>query len=466
VKKTLNKKLGFGFLLAIIVSIFIVNIVSKIMIDKEFNQYLSEEHKTKVNKIVDLIEELQLKEGQNQSIAKDEITRYAVLENYYIEVRDNENSLIFTSGKDHLTGNKMMNSMMNNMMGNMMDKNHNMRIGDYIEEKYKLNINNEDSGTVIIGYFGNWNVSEEAMNFKTTLNKSLLISGIIALTLGLLISFIISKGLTIPLIKISKTADEMRKGNLGIRANIKTGTMEIDNLSESINYLAETLQNQEMLRKRLSSDMAHEIRTPLTTLKTYIEAIMDGVWEPTKERFESCYEEIERITKLTETLQNLSKMEEGNIIINKSKINISIEIEKILNTFEATYSKKHLKFKRDIPLNILGNLDKDKFKQIMYNLLSNSYKYSKEGGEVIIRLKKDNNLIEIYVEDNGMGIPKNDLPFIFERFYRGDLSRTRETGGSGIGLTITKGFVEAHGGRIEVESIYEKGSIFKLTLPV
>jgi len=341
-----------------------------------------------------------------------------------------------------------------------------MRIGDYIEEKYKLNINNEDSGTIIIGYFGNWNVSEEAMNFKTTLNKSLLVSGVIALTLGLLISFIISKGLTIPLIKISKTADEMRKGNLGIRANIKTGTMEIDNLSESINYLAETLQNQDMLRKRLSSDMAHEIRTPLTTLKTYIEAIMDGVWEPTKERLESCHEEIERITKLTETLQNLSKVEEGNIIINKIKINISKEIEKILNTFEATYSKKNLKLKKEIPLNIFANLDKDKFKQIMYNLLSNAYKYSKDGGEVIIKLRKNNNLIEIYVKDNGMGIPKNDLPYIFERFYRGDLSRTRETGGAGIGLTITKEFVEAHGGKIEVESIYEKGSIFKLTLPV
>lgn len=465
-KRTLNKKLGFGFLFAIVVSIFIVNVVSKIMIDKEFNQYLSEEHKSKVNKIIKLVEELELKEGEDKSIEEDEIIRYAVLENYYIEVRDTENNLVLTSGKDHLIHNNMMNSMMGNMMGSMMDGKHNMQVGDYIEEEYNLSVNNKYSGMVIIGYYGNWNVSEEAIDFKETLNKSLLISGIVALVLGLLISIIISRGLTIPLIKISKTAEEMRKGNLGTRVDIKTNTIEIDNLSKSINYLAETLQKQEMLRKRLSSDMAHEIRTPLTTVKTYIEAIMDGIWEPTNEKLKSCHEEIERITKLTEGIQNLSKIEEENITLNKTKINVSVEIEKILNTFEATYRSKNIKTIIDIDSNIIANLDGDKFKQIMYNILSNSYKYSKVDGEVSISLKKDKGLIKIKVEDSGIGISKEDLPYIFERFYRGDLSRARETGGSGIGLTITKALVEAHGGNIEVESIREKGSLFKVTLPL
>lgn len=461
-KKTLNKKLGFGFLLAIIVSIFIVNIVSKIMIDNEFNEYLSEEHKAKVNKIIKLVQEVQLKDGEDESIEKDQIKRYAVLENYYIEVRDAENNLIFTSGKNHLIHNNMMNSMMGNMMGG----NHNMQVGDYIEEKYKLNINNEDSGTIIIGYYGNWNVSEEAMNFKETLNKSLLISGGVAVALGLLLSIIISRGLTIPLISISKTAKEITKGNLATRVDIKTNTIEIENLSESINYLAETLQKQEMLRKRLSSDIAHEIRTPLTTLKTYIEAIMDGIWEPTKEKLESCHEEIERITKLTEGIQNLSKIEEENIIIDKMKVNVSMEMEKILDTFKATYRRKNIKTTLDIDSDIIVNLDIDKFKQIMYNLLSNSYKYSNIDGEVYISLKKDKDLIKIKVEDNGIGISKDDLPYVFERFYRGDISRARATGGSGIGLTITKAFVEAHGGKIEVESVKEKGSVFKVTLPI
>jgi two-component system, OmpR family, sensor histidine kinase BaeS len=258
----------------------------------------------------------------------------------------------------------------------------------------------------------------------------------------------------------------MTKGNLGARAEFKTVTREIDNLSRSINYLAETLLQQEMLRKRLTSDMAHEIRTPLTTLKTHIEAIMDGIWEPTKDRLESCHEEIERITKLAEGLQNLAKIEQATLVVYKTKFDVSNELMKIVNSFEAMYRNKNLKTNTVIAYGIIANLDKDKFKQIMYNLLSNAYKYSRDAGYVSIRLEKENNFIKIEVEDNGIGIPDKDLPYIFERFYRGDVSRSRETGGAGIGLTITKTLVEAHGGRIDVESVEGKGSIFRLRLPV
>lgn len=461
-KGSLNKKLGYGFLFASIISILIVGVISNRMIDNQFNQYLSGEHKSRVSKIINLVKELYLRQGEDMTIENEEITRYAILENYYIEVRDKQNKLIFTSGKDHLMGNSTMNSM----MGGMMSGYHNMRVGEYIEEKYPLSLNNQDMGTIIIGYFGSWNVSQEAMSFKMAFNQSLIVSGIAALALGLVISLIISRGLTVPLIKISKAADEMTRGNLDTRADVKTGTREVDDLSESINYLAETLQQQEMLRKRLTSDMAHEIRTPLTTLKTHIEAIMDGIWEPTGDRLESCHEEVERIIKLTEGLQNLARTEQANLVVNKISFNVSNEVLKILDTFEPMYRSKALKINRLITSDIMVNLDRDKFRQIMYNLLSNSYKYSREGGEVFVRLRRNNNFINIEVEDNGIGIPEKDLPYIFERFYRGDLSRSRDTGGAGIGLTITRALVEVHGGKIQAESTEGKGSIFKLTLPV
>lgn len=461
-KGSLYKKLSFGFLFTIIISILIVNLISNKMIDNQFNQYLSEEHKSRVNKIINLVEDLYLKQDENKISDNEEIMRYAVLENFYIEVQDKESNIIFTSGKDHLLSNNMMNSM----MGEMMKRYHNMRVGEYIEEKYPLEINNNNTGTIIIGYFGNWNASQEAMSFKMTFNKSLILSGIAALIIGLIISLIISKGFSIPLVKISSTADEMTKGNLGIRADIKTNTREIYNLSKSINYLAETLQQQEALRKRLSSDMAHEIRTPLTTLKTHIEAIMDGIWEPTRDRLLSCYEELERITKLTDNLQNLDKVEQTNLVINKTKLNVTSEVRKILNTFEPMYGNKNIIIIPDLEDEVIASIDSDKFKQIMYNLLSNAYKYSNEGSKVSVRLIKDYNWIRIEVEDNGIGIDERDLPYIFERFYRGDISRSRETGGAGIGLTITKTLVEAHGGKIEVESVKGKGSIFRFKLPI
>jgi signal transduction histidine kinase len=461
-KGSLYKKLSIGFLFTLIISILIVSIVSNKMIDNQFNQYLSQEHKSRVNNIIKLVEELYLKQDKNSVLDNEEIMRYAVLENFYIEVRDKESNLIFTSGKEHL----MPNNMMNSMMGGMMNGYYNMRAGEYIEEKYPLEINNNSVGTIIIGYFGNWNASQEAMSFKMTLNQSLIIAGIAALIIGLLISLVISRGFTIPLVKISMTADEMTKGNLGIRAQVKTNTSEIYNLSKSINYLAETLQQQDTLRKRLSSDMAHEIRTPLTTVKTYIEAIMDGIWEPTKERLASCYEELERITRLTDNLQNLAKVEQANLVINKVKFDVSSEIKKILNTFEPMYGNKNILIIPEIEDGIIVNLDRDKFKEIMYNLLSNAYKYSEKDDTVSVRLKREDNWVKIEVEDNGIGIDEKDLPFIFERFYRGDISRSRDTGGAGIGLTITKTLVEVQGGKIEVESIKGKGSIFRIKLPM
>ncbi len=167
----------------------------------------------------------------------------------------------------------------------------------------------------------------------------------------------------------------MRMGNLNIRSNIKSNTTEIQELSNSINYLAETLQQQEALRKRLTSDMAHEIRTPITTLKTHVEAIIDGIWEPTEERLQVFYEELERLTNLVNNLRNISKLEKAETVVNKTNLNITKEIEKVVETFNPLYEKSGFKIVTKLEKDIYGFIDKDKLKQIMHNLLSNSHKY-------------------------------------------------------------------------------------------
>ncbi len=252
----------------------------------------------------------------------------------------------------------------------------------------------------------------------------------------------------------------MRMGNLNIRSNIKSNTTEIQELSNSINYLAETLQQQEALRKRLTSDMAHEIRTPITTLKTHVEAIIDGIWEPTEERLQVFYEELERLTNLVNNLRNISKLEKAETVVNKTNLNITKEIEKVVETFNPLYEKSGFKIVTKLEKDVYGFIDKDKLKQIMHNLLSNSHKYLNEDGLVKVSLSKGEDKILIKVEDNGEGIPKEDLPHIFERFYRSDVSRNKTTGGTGLGLTITKTLVEAHGGHIRVESKMGVGTKF------
>ncbi|WP_411682851.1 ATP-binding protein [Clostridium thailandense] len=464
-KMSLMKKLSVVFLLTVLGAILIAGFVSNYMVGKEFNNYLVDEHKDKVNKIIVTAQDLYNDKTGFTNSNKDELLRYAVLEELYIQVKDISGNIIFDSGNSHLQHKNMMESMMGNMMQSGMGKYSNMSAGEYKEETHPLVKDKKNIGMIVVGYFGTSYLSQGALTFKMTLNHSFILSGFIALIFGLGISFILARQLTNPLVKITKTANEMRKGDLTVRSEIRTKTREIEELSASINYLAETLQNQEMLRKRMTSDMAHEIRTPLTTLKTHVEALLDGIWEPTEERLQSFYDEIERLTSLVDNLRNLAKLEQADSKLNKTKFNLSSELEKIILSFEPLYSKDSHTIMSNIDKNVWVYMDKDKLKQIMHNLLSNGYKYLKPQGKVVVELKKEREGICIKVQDNGIGIPEKDIPYIFERFYRTDLSRNKNTGGSGIGLTITKSLVESHGGKISVESKEEEGSTFMVQFP-
>lgn len=463
-KMSLMKKLSIGFLLAVVGAILISVFISNYMVGKKFNNYLLDEQKDKVNKIVATAKDLYDDKTGFSSFNKDELLRYAVLEELYIQVKDINGNVVFDSGNSHLQHKNMMESMMGNMMKGDMNKYSHMNLGEYKEETYSLIKNKKNIGRIVVGYFGTSYLNQGAVTFKMTLNHSFILSGFIALIFGLGVSFILAKQLTKPLVRITKTANEMRKGNLAVRSQVKSETREIQELSASINYLAETLQNQEMLRKRMTSDMAHEIRTPLTTLKTHVEALLDGIWEPTEERFQVFYDEIERLINLVNKLQNLAKLEQADLKLNSTKFNLSEELKKSISSFEPLYLKNNYNIEAKIYKDIWVCMDRDKLKQIMHNLLSNSYKYLKPNGKVVVELKEEEGIC-IKVKDNGIGIPKKDLPYIFERFYRTDLSRTKNTGGSGIGLTITKSLVECHNGKISVESKEKEGSTFVVWFP-
>ena len=463
-KISLVKKLSIGFILVVLTSIILASGISNYTVGNKFKDYLVDEHKAKVENVVKIIDDLYTHQKDGSKINTDEIQRCAELQSLYIEIKDINNNTIYTSGKSHLQNKNMMGNMTGPMMG-MMRNFSGINMGEYTENKYSLILDNKESGSIIIGYFGTSYLSSASVSFIGTLNSSFIIAAIVALVFGIIISIVISKQISKPLAKITETANEMRNGNLNVRVKNNVNTKEIIELSNSINYLAETLNNQEMLRKRLTSDMAHELRTPLTTLKTHVEAFMDGIWEPTNERFEVFYEEIERLTKMVDNLSDIAKLEQTNITLNKSKTNISEELEKIIDTYKPLYIKENFELTSSINPNIIGMIDIDKFKQIMNNLISNSYKYLNQNGKVTVVLKKENQNIIIKVIDNGIGIPEKDILYIFERFYRSDLSRNKNTGGSGIGLTIAKAFVESHGGKIYLESKINEGTTFTVEIP-
>lgn len=460
-KISLMKKLSIIFTLVVLSAIILTSIISNLTVGQKFRDYLTDEQKTKLNNAIEIINNSFTVNDNNTKINIDEIERYATMQQLYIEIKDLDNNTIYSSQTSHLKYRSQKRSMKGFMMRSFSEED----LGKYIENKYSLTSDGKKLGTIIIGYFGSPSLSSDSLIFINTLNHSFILSAIVALILGLIVSIIISKQFSKPLVKITQTANKMRDGDLEVRSEVKTNTKEIVDLSNSINYLADTLKKQESLRKKLTSDMAHELRTPLTTLKTHVEAFMDGVFEPNKERLEIFYEEIERLIKMINNLRNLAKLEETNLNLNKSKVNISDELNKIIENFMPLYKKKNYELYSRISPNIHALVDKDKFTQIMNNIILNSYKYLKPMGEVTVSLNSDNKNIIIKVIDTGIGISKKDIPYIFERFYRSDASRSKNTGGSGIGLTITKAFVLAHGGKIYVNSELDVGSIFTVELP-
>lgn len=451
----LSKKLALSFIFSILVSIIIISFISNFMINNRFENYLVKEQESKLQQISHELNALYISNGYK--LYQREINSYASLEDISIEIRDLNDNVIYASTRSSMGG-------MGGMHRRMMEV-HNIPEGNYVEKSFPLLEEGVTVGKLILGYIDNSYLTESAIIFKDTLAKSFFISAILTILLGSGTSIILSRSLTTPLMDIRNTAVEMRKGNLNKRSNVSTNTIEIVELSNSINYLGETLAKQEDIRRKYASNISHELRTPLSTLKSHLEAIIDKIWEPSEAHLEILMEEIDRLSTLVDDLKDSFRSEELELVLNKSRFNLSNELRDIVTNIIPLYNKESYSLITDIEDSIFITMDKNKLKQIMYNLLSNSIKYLDDEGQVLVKLKKDKDKAIIKVVDNGMGIKEEDLSHIFERFYRADVSRNKDTGGTGLGLSIVKSIVAAHDGTIDIKSKYSEGTEVIITLP-
>uniref|UniRef100_UPI0034A13A35 sensor histidine kinase n=2 Tax=Lachnospirales TaxID=3085636 RepID=UPI0034A13A35 len=241
-------------------------------------------------------------------------------------------------------------------------------------------------------------------------------------------------------------------------------TQELTELSNAVNHMAECLETQEAIRRRLTSDVAHELRTPIANVSSHLEAIIEGVWEPTTERLQSCYDELGRISDIISDLEKLRQIEDENMILEKEPVDLLELSQTVQYAFEQELDKKQLKCKVSGESAVVSG-DQKRLHQVIFNLVSNAIKYSTEGGCININVRNETDTATLIIKDQGIGISEKDLPLIFERFYRTDRSRNRKMGGAGIGLTIAKAVVLAHNGKITVESKEGYGSRFVITVP-
>ncbi len=276
---------------------------------------------------------------------------------------------------------------------------------------------------------------------------------------------ILSKQFSKPIKEVSNTSVNLSRDNYDSRSNIKSNIEEIRNLTESINSLGDKLNSQDLLRKRLISDISHEIRTPLNVLQNNLEAMIDGIIPTTPDRLNNLNDEVIRFGKLLNNLNALKEIEADEIALNLGLVNMDELLSAVISDFSIAADERNIELimnkEENKDFTVLG--DYDNLKQVFINLISNGIKFTNINGTVCINLSSDINSVIIQIKDNGMGIKKEDLAFIFERMYRGDKSRQRIEG-SGIGLTIVKRILTLHSATIDVESEENKGTTFTVCI--
>jgi len=307
-------------------------------------------------------------------------------------------------------------------------------------------------------------------NFKAAVNESLFFSSIAAFIIAGILSILISRQITKPLISITNASQEIAKGNYNQRVQVTADNGdELAQLGHSFNRMAAQLEQTENMRRQLIGDISHELRTPLTAIKGSMEGLIDGVLTSDETTFMHIYREADRLQRLVEDLQELSRVEGDAFKINKEDINVDKllhdALAPLLNTFNKKGVQVSIHSEKNLPSVMVNH---DRIIQVIQNLLGNALQFTPENGTIEINAKKVDAFVHISVRDNGAGIKADHLPHIFERFYRADRSRSRQNGGgSGIGLTIAQSLVEAHGGKIWADSKgEERGSTFTFTLPI
>lgn len=329
--------------------------------------------------------------------------------------------------------------------------------------RHEVLVDGDVVGYVTIGQFAPLLISKNEEQFVFSLTMSVLVSAVIGSILIFMFSIFLSKQLSEPISSIASTSYLLSLGNFKARENLKTDIVEIEKLRLSINILGEKLDQQDTLRRRLISDISHELRNPLNVLQMNLEAMIDGVVPMTPERLSSLNNEVIRFGNLLGNLNVLKEFEAASLSPQFKEVNLKALCQDIYNNFLNVTQEKNITFTfeyyRKDQYSIVG--DFHSLYQVVINLIHNAIKFTPEGGKIFLTLKKDFNFTYLEVRDTGMGIPEEDIANIFERFYRVDRSR-EQIEGSGIGLTIVKRIMDSHNGTIHVTSKVNKGTTFTL----
>lgn len=325
----------------------------------------------------------------------------------------------------------------------------------------------------MMGMMGTPNRMDMFSGFRSGVNEALAVAAGAALLAAFVVSIWISRKVVAPVQAITHASLRIADGKFNQRVVVPGSDPEnmdeLAQLAHAFNQMAERLEHTELMRSQLLGDVSHELRTPLTAIKGSLEALVDGVLPAEPATFEQIEQEADRLQSLVNDLQELSRVEAGAYDLDRRSISVEALLQTAMQRIERQFQQKNILLTSHLSPNLPSiQGDQDRLLQVLMNLLSNAYQYTPAGGEVRVQIGQQGNEVIVAVVDNGIGIPPEHIPQLFTRFYRVDKSRSRLAGGgSGIGLTIARHLIEAHGGRIWVESAGPgQGSTFAFALPI
>ncbi|NGP59363.1 HAMP domain-containing histidine kinase [Paenibacillus thiaminolyticus] len=451
-KGGLRKKLLLSHIGVALTSLLTITLLVYLVMTFAFGQYMKNQQQAEADMLIkDLETSYNVEAGGWTMGSFMQISHQAMHRNYKIKIYDAKNRLIWDTSS--------MGMMMHTSSGSM-EAGFSERDNIFSRDMMK---NGQKIGMIEIQGIESAFASQNQEFLR--LFNSLLWGALLVVIVGVsFFSVFMANSLSRPLMRIKQIATRMRTGDLSSRVALANPTTEIDEVGLALNHLADALEQQDKLRKNLTADIAHELRTPLTTIQSHIEAFQDGVWQATPDKLEVCHEQVIRLVNLIHDLEKLTAAENPMLQLQKHQVSLNEVIQDSVKTVIGQFENKNISMDIQQDHDVFLSGDYGRLVQVFVNLLNNAYKYTNEGSIRLV-ISEEPSYAKVTITDTGTGIDPAELPFIFERFYRGEKSRNRKTGGAGIGLAIVKAIVEAHGGSIEVTSAVGQGSEFTIRLP-